>query len=137
MLQIEYIWKSALLVLEANILHLYIIIYMHFIRNIYIYIWKPALLVVYKYIYIYDTGSTCNTRILFGTYIYIYSKHVSKLTSFIFYLYDILSAGGNYFFIYIKYSICILITGTYSMCHKFSIGLFRVGWFRVGLGFRV
>ena len=29
--------------------------------------------------------------------VYIYSKHVSNLTSLIFYLYDILSAGGNYF----------------------------------------
>ena len=124
MLQIEYIWKSALLVLEANILHLYIIIYICILFAIYIYIWKPALLVVYKYIYMTRVPHAIHVFCL--EHIYIYSKHVSKLTSFIFYLYDILSAGGNYFFIYIKYSICILITGTYSMCHKFSIGLFRV-----------
>ena len=84
---------------------------MHLIRNIYIYIWKPALLVVYKYIYIIIYT---NMQYMYSVWnVYIYSKHVSNLTSLIFYLYDILSAGGNYFlYIYIKYSICILITFT-------------------------
>ena len=92
LLQIEYMWKSALLVLEANIIY----IYMHIIRNIYL----EASLAGCVYIYICDTGSTSNTCILFRIYIYIHmhSKHVYKPTFFIFYLYDILSAGGNYFF---------------------------------------
>ena len=61
----------------------------------YIYIWKPALLVVYKYIYIIIYT---NMQYMYSVWnVYIYSKHVSNLTSLIFYLYDILSAGGNYF----------------------------------------
>ena len=79
MLQIEYIWKSALLVLEANILHLYIIIYMHFIRNIYIYIyiWKPALLVVYKYIYMTRVPHAIHVFCLEHIYIYTVNMYPS------------------------------------------------------------
>ena len=48
-----------------------------------------------------------------------------NLTYFIFYLYYILSAGGIYsFFLNIKYSICILIPSTYSMCEKLSIYIY-------------
>ena len=70
---------------------------------------------------------------------YIYSKHV-QIQFNIFHILSVLYSfcWWELLFIYIKYSICILITGTYSMCHKFSIGLFRVGLGLVqGLGFRV
>ena len=62
------------------------------------YIWKPALLVVYIYIYVTRVPHPIRVFCFEYIYIHMHSKHVYKPTFFIFYLYDILSAGGNYFF---------------------------------------
>ena len=77
MLQIEYIWKSALLVLEANILHLYIIIYMHFIRNIYIFGSQRCWLCINKYIYMTRVPHAIHVFCLEHIYIYTVNMYPS------------------------------------------------------------
>ena len=113
MLQIEYIWKPALLVLEANMFHLYT--YAFYSQHIF----GSRLCWLCIYIYMTRVPHATHVFCIEHIYVYMHSKHVSKLTSFIFYLYDILSAGGIY--IYITYSMCILISFTYSMCVVYAI----------------